>query len=597
MPVGGEAREVNGSRAGPRDADAIWPAALATLVALAVCVMPDLASAEPAATVGAGSSEPGGGWHELLSARNVARIKIAVASAAGLLLLLGMVLRRAGLPHAGERLRNGLLIGLAALATLCWWELLQFHHVRARVLADVHYSEFFHYYMGSKYFPELGYTGLYHCTALAVARGGERLEPIQGSIRDLATNELETSRWILSEQSRCTGRLSPKRWQEFENDVGWFRRRMPTEEWTPLLLDWGYNATPVWGLFGYVLANTAPISDLQVRVLTLLDAGLLLVTWACVGWAFGWRVLCVALVFWGTNVASGYTWTGGSYLRQGWVSATLVGLALLRRDKGVAAGFLFGVATLLRAFPGMLFVAIGLKAALEMASRRSWRLAPTPRRVALGGLIALCTLGPLSALAGFGPRAWADFAENTRLDAQPALNKMGLRTVLAYDPDTRLDALRSDFMRAHEGGAFGARAADVPALWRKARQETFERRRVLFFGLALGFAALLVRAGRGRPDWVAAILGLGFVPIAVESACYYQVLLVVWALLSDDHPGIGVGLCALAALGGLLAVLPLEEFYAGLSLAGLVFLAWAAAALWLREPGDAAPAEVPRAGA
>jgi hypothetical protein len=526
----------------------------------------------------------------LLSFSGVAAIKIGVAAAGALLLLLGIVLRRAGRPRAGQRWRDGLLIGLAALATLCWWELLQFHHVRGQPLADVHYSEFFHYYMGSKYFPELGYTELYHCTALAVARGGERLEAIEGRIRDLATNELETARWILSEQSRCTSRFSPERWQDFERDVAWFRGRMPAESWDSLLIDWGYNATPTWGLLGSALANTGPATDLQVRLLILVDPALLLLTWVCVARTFGWRVLCVLLIFWGTNAASGYTWTGGSYLRQGWTTATLVGLCLLRRERGVAAGFLLGCATLLRVFPGVMFAAIGAKAVLETIARRTVRPARIPLRVALGGLLAALTLLPLGMLAGGGVRAWLDFSENASVDWQPAVNKMGLRTVLAWDPATSWNALRRDFyeqQRAGKRGLLASQAHELPVRWRQARVQTFESRRLLYAVLALGCAAVLIRAGRGQPDWVVAILGLGLLPVAVDAACYYYAFLAAWALLSDEHPAIGVGLCALSALGGVLSFqLVPDELYPALSLASLAFVLWAAILSWRGPAGD-----------
>ena len=311
------------------------------------------------------------------------------------------------------------------------------------------------------------------------------------------------------------------------------------------------------------------------------------------GWAFGWRALCVLLIFWGTNVPASYTWTGGSFLRQGWLTATLVGLCLLRREKSLAAGFLFGVATLLRVFPGVLFAAIGVKALFEMASRRTAKPGRTPRRVALGGLLAVLTLVPLGTLAGGELRAWLDFAENTRVDWQPAINRMGLRTVLAYDRETRWKTLRQDFLRQQQAGPrgpFAAQAFEVPVRWRQAREQTFEMRRPIYYLVALGFIAVLIRAGRGRPDWVVAILGLGLLPVAVEAACYYYVFLVTWALLSDDHPSVGVGLCALSALGGLLAFqLEEDELYPAMSLASLAFVMGAAIVLW-RSPSQGSAA-------
>src|SRR5262245_17938059 len=52
-----------------------------------------------------------------------------------------------------------------------------------------HFHEFVHYYLGPKYFPEIGYTGLYNCLALAdreVAATEGHPPRITGPVRDLA---------------------------------------------------------------------------------------------------------------------------------------------------------------------------------------------------------------------------------------------------------------------------------------------------------------------------------------------------------------------------------------------------------------------------
>ena len=57
-----------------------------------------------------------------------------------------------------------MLAGLALVNLAAWPNLLNFHY------SDfVHRWEFFHYYMGGKYLPELGYTKLYACTAVVDA--------------------------------------------------------------------------------------------------------------------------------------------------------------------------------------------------------------------------------------------------------------------------------------------------------------------------------------------------------------------------------------------------------------------------------------------
>ena len=70
-----------------------------------------------------------------------------------------------------------------------------------------------------------------------------------------------------------------------------------------------------------------PRPPAQILTLTLIDPLLLLLMWAGVAWAFGWRVMCVALIYWGTNVPGEFSWQGGAYLRQDWLAASILGSA------------------------------------------------------------------------------------------------------------------------------------------------------------------------------------------------------------------------------------------------------------------------------
>jgi hypothetical protein len=110
----------------------------------------------------------------------------------------------------------------------------------------------------------------------------------------------------------------------------------------------------------------------QVLALALLDPLLMLAAWSAVAFAFGWRATCVALVYWGTNHPANFSWTGGAFLRDDWLAASLVALALLRRGLPAGAGALFGLAASLRAFPAAWLLGPGLAAvARSVASSAS----------------------------------------------------------------------------------------------------------------------------------------------------------------------------------------------------------------------------------
>jgi hypothetical protein len=498
--------------------------------------------------------------------------KLALAAAAAGLLAWGAWLSRAGRPRAHARLRDALLAGLGVAGLLGWWNFFQFHYP-----GYVHTHEVFNYYVGAKYFRELGYKRLYDCVALADLRAGLRERVLRRQMTDLETYAVVGTSGILSEPGRCTRRFSPARWQAFRDDVAFFRSRLSPELWEELQRDHGYNPPPAWGLAGTLLARTAPASTRQILLLTLLDPLLLAALWGSLCWAFGWRATCVALLYWGTNHPAEFSWTGGAFLRSDWLAATGVGLCLLRRGHPFSGGFLLGLAALLRLFPALALLGIGLAALLGAARARRPALPPAQLRLAAGAALAAALVLPLSSLVAGGAGAWRAFAENTRLHVgTPGNNAMGLGTVLSYTTEGRFAAL--------EG-----KSADPGRAWKEARQDARAQRRGLFLALAGLYLLLLARSLLGQPDWAAALLGLGALPVLLTPTCYYTGALFFFALLWPRRPSIGVALCLLSLAQWLVAARfhAFDELYTWSGLAAVLFAVYATAAA--RLPRRAAP--------
>jgi hypothetical protein len=513
-----------------------------------------------------------------LSLWQVDSVKAVVATLGAALLLMR------ALPACWQRLSPGLrrlwdgsLLLLGALGAICWVNLFQFNFP-----GFGHPSETFHYYMGAKYFQELGYTRLYRCTAIADAEAGLEERVGRRRLRNLETNALERAGPVLDHPADCTRHFRPARWRSFQRDLAWFRDRPTPNRWHVFQTDHGYNATPVWGLFGGLLSNTGPTTDGQILALRLLDPLLLLVAWSAVAVSFGWRTLCVALLFWGTSYPLQYGWIGGSYLRQLELAAVLVGICCLRRSRAVAGGYLLALAALVRIYPVLLLGGPLLQGLGSVWRERRLALSPAQRRLLLGGLLAAFTLLPLAALTTGSLRSWTDFADNSRvLLGTPVRNHMGLRTTIAYDHGSRAQVTTDGSLD------------DPYARWKQARGETFAKRRPLFVALVAGFVVLLGVAVRGQPLWVATVLGAGLVPIAAELTCYYSAILVVFALLWERHPAVGAALVGLSALGW--ALVERFHFYdvifAWYSLAAAFFVVFATVwARWARPVPDPASA-------
>lgn len=538
----------------------------------------DAGGAEPGDAGGAAPAAAPAGKRRAPAARATepwVGLKIGVAGSAVALLGWGAWLQRRGRDERLRRTRDAALAGLGVVGGLLWWNLGAFHSDGSRV----HDSEFYHYYLGAKYFDELGYDRLYLCTAVADLEDGAAGDLRRRRLRDLETNRLRRASDLVAIPERCKRHFEDERWTAFKADVAWFRARRPPWRWRQFQMDHGYNPTPAWGILGTTLSQLAPAR--AVPVLSLLDPALLAVAFGAIAWGFGWRVLCIALVFFGTNHFARFGWTGGAFLRQDWLVALLIGVVLLRRGRHAGAGFLMTTAALLRVFPAVAIGAVALRTLTVLWRRRRLGIPPGHGRFAAGSLLALALVVPLSIWTAGGAAVWRDFAENSRrLVATPAWNHMGLRAALVYDPARRIEAV-------------GVGSAEDPLRpWRIARLEAVQQRRPITIGLVLVFGVLLWRAVGRQPDWVAATLGIGAIPIAGDLSGYYLAVLLALAFLWPVHPGVGVGLLGLALASRLLALGlgESEPTFAGSSL-GAVLLAFAAT-WWM---GSAPPASDPNA--
>ena len=463
-----------------------------------------------------------------------------------------------------KRFQPLLLSGLGVFALACWWE---FGHFHFPTYLQVH--EHYHYYLGAKYFPELEYTRLYQCTAVADVESGLRPQVVKLWIRDLSTNRLTPGPDIISNPASCTSHFTPARWEMFKHDVAWFRSHRTPELWSEALVDHGYNGTPVWAVAATLLIPDRPATDGDIFLLALLDPLLILTMWAFAWWAFGWQATCIAMIWWGTNSLSTYLYTGGAFLRADWLALSVIGVCLVKRGRLAFGGFALTYAALLRIFPFLIIVGLGLKAAMGMWRRRSFHLEPAHRAFAMGGATAAVVLLALSFIVvgrgvSGGVQAWEGFVANSQKHlATPLTNNMGLKTVLSFSPSTRSVVIGQFWL-------------DTPwDTWSEARHRVFEQRQPFYWLLLVAFVSLFARIVVEQEDWVALVLGTTLVPVATELTCYYYSVFLLFAFLWRKWEGSGSALCALSALSLLIPIIfrVADDAFTALSVAALLYVA------------------------
>ncbi len=460
-----------------------------------------------------------------------------------------------------------LAVAVAVVACLAAWLVVAPSNLRR----SVHLWDTYHYYLGAKYFPELGHEGLYDCTLAADLEAGQGGDLDRRYIRDLSTNRAEPARRALPRAERCRQRFTPQRWALFAGDVALFRRHIPGAGWHNLQYDHGFNASPVWIAAARVLLPSAPGTALQLSLLASLDFLILGALWLVVIRCLGWRAAAAAGCYWACNFPGRPYWTGGAFVRQPWLLCSVGGLCLLHQGHALSAGAALGAAGALRAFPLVLLVGPSMNMVRHMALRRWEAPARQGARLLAGAALSAALLVGASLLTPAGPGAWSGWAHKIQLHAAtPTTNTMGLRTVIAYSPRTRM-------VRMAAPGR-----PDPLGPWRAARQQTYQKRRPLLWLLTGLFIVLLARGVRGRPAWEAATLSIGLLPVAFSSSCYYHSLLLGYGLLAPHAPLVAGGLNLHAAVGWLAPWLLryMDDQYAGLSALSVLYVtgvtAWAA---------------------
>lgn len=281
----------------------------------------------------------------------------------------------------------------------------------ARLLdGEVRVWNVYHYYLGAKYFPELGYQDLYVATLAADREEHRVFEPHVQKIRSLRTYEVRR----LNDEDRAydpAAHFTPARWNEFKRDVHALSKHRSPRGWRNVFRDRGYNGTPTWTALGRLLTGWIPASSPGLLLLCSLDLVLLTLTAFFFERTFGYRLVTAALLLFvasPTNVAR----LVGGFLQTDWLCAVVLGACLLQRRRFGWAAVALAFAVTTRVFPAVLVATACMPLLFGLLRQRSWKVPPSWRRFLLA-FTASCLLavGLGSAGNGRGTAGWTEFVE------------------------------------------------------------------------------------------------------------------------------------------------------------------------------------------
>lgn len=521
----------------------------------------------------------------------------------------------------GERWKKfvGVTLGVAAIVAY-------FNGFYSPYPKFFHRWDQFHYYMGAKYFKEMGYDGLYKCALIATDEMGvisyqeddgktykvdlskEARHPDR-KIRNLGgDNLLMPAMNFLEHPEECKATFPPARWEAFKNDVKFFRVVSGKGYWDDMLKDHGYNPPPVWTIMGRFFSELHPATVGYCQFLASLDLIYTIAMFAMLWWAFGWRVFAVAAIFYGTEHTATSYWTFGAFLRQDWLFFLVASVCLLRKKYPKLAGAALVYAGLLRIFPGV--VVLGLLVVVGWSLFRKHKMTREQVQMLIGGTLSAAVLIPLS-IAASGPKSYYDFYKHTLEvhDQTPLTNHTGLRVIIAHDIPRQAIAQVSDALEAaaenmHQRGYISEDRAKAFAqavhnneaaskvsgrmkftrnntlkdpfeIWKQMRNDRYRKYKILAYALilaTLGLSILIHR--RLKSLWIAECIGQIWMIMLAQLTCYYYSFMILLAPLTKVRRDLEAPIFGLALLTQFIfrSSYYNDDKYTALTLVSLVFL-------------------------
>ncbi len=385
-----------------------------------------------------------------------------------------------------------------------------------------HWHENYHYYLGAKYFPEVGYKGLYETVAYADKISLDPTLTAQGmrSLRD-PTYPVSMTEALRRGREEFRPNFTEERWASFVDDLETFKST-GKYGWLDIgLFDAGYNPPPSWAVYGHTMAELVPITQAQswfgdhspnwyqIEWVGVFDPIILAIAIGFVVWAFGWLGAVSFLFLFFMNEPANFGWIAGGFLRYTWLVFLMIGLSCLKKERYLPAGIFLGLSAADRIFPAAFLAGAALTLFANYTRNRDLR---PLLRLCIGAGTSIAIIVGLSVLM-FGMDAWVGFYE--KIMAHKDLffvNHIGYRRIAVYSQDI----LGQDFWWEPGLNRFRDWNAKLVAHWNEVRPLHMVLWAVLI--IAASFASW-----RSRAEEAALMLGGLLFFLSEIAANYYYI--------------------------------------------------------------------------
>ena len=394
----------------------------------------------------------------------------------------------------------------------------------------VNYADMFHHYLGTKYFKEIGYSDLYNAVIIADTEQGNELARLP-FYTDLRTYQNTQRGKALEDVDRIRNLFSNERWSAFKDDVAFFKTAtgMPrTPGLMLLLMDHGYNGSPVSAFILGTLGNIFPVTQLQL--LAFFDVFLVVAMGALVFRTFGFEMGALFSVYFCVNVLNPYEYISGCFLRYDWLFCIVVAVCLLERKRYASSAFFLTLSAMIRIFPAALFYGMAViifknVRATSVVDRKFKRFI-----LAAGVTGAVLFLLPAVSL-GSVLQPWMDFSEKIDLhDRGVYVNHLGLRGIALFEPS---HLSLEKFVEAYKT----SQTNDIVRHWQDVKEAEFKQKKpAIVFASLLVLICLTTIIWKRESETESVLWPLLLVYAASYPAHYYYAFLCLFILLFFKRP-------------------------------------------------------------
>ncbi|HEX4337313.1 MAG TPA: hypothetical protein VH062_15460 [Polyangiaceae bacterium] len=395
----------------------------------------------------------------------------------------------------------------------------------------VHVADMFNYYLNTKYFNEVGYFDLYDAVLVADTEQGNQLAGLP-FYTDLRTYQNVNRERALQGADRIRSRFSSERWRAFKEDVAFFKTATGMPRSTGglmfLLMDHGYNGSPVTTLVLGTIANIVPLTKLQL--LAYFDVFLMLAMSGLVFHTFGLEMGAVFSVYFCVNVLNAADSISGCFLRYDWLFYIVVAVCLLERKRYASSAFFLTLSAMLRVFPAALLY--GMVVIIFKRAKRTGAVDKKSQRFILAAGVTGAALFLLPAVyTGTVLQPWSDFSKKIELhDRGVYVNHLGFRGIALFESD-HLSLERFYNIYA------STRTPDIVRHWQNVKEaELKEKRPIIAFVSLIVLICLSAIIWKRESETEAVLWPLVFVYTASYPAHYYYGFLCLFILLFFKRP-------------------------------------------------------------